>query len=513
MFTRCLSAIKNPMKKYLSILSVLAAGVFLLPLAHAEQAPEETIYKHCLSYYQGTYSGLKDHKAYAYARHDAKGVESCAWSYGKASAEDAKSEALKTCAKKGIDAECQVVDSDGNWSLKKGTLAPLKKPAAPLDQSQIDAQMKIAKEAIKGNCLPFFKQHLEAKGHKAFGYALSENGNYACGRTYSNQTPEVAATGAIKGCEDNKAKRGKKVPKSKCLVFAKGNEIVMTVNDFGKEKSVDDFKYAIFKGNVSRIKWYLEAGFDLNTRSKDGITPLFIAAAKGNEVFFDELISKGAKIDILANDNSNLLLAAVMGENVNLVRYLIDKGQSINKPAREGNTPLHIAFARLNTYIITLLLQEGADPTIANDKGDTGLTLAKRWKLDIDSLKVVDIQQRDSDGWTALMLAAVKNDRVGLKKLIAKGADVNTTDKHGSTPLMHASDLQVLDTLLINKADINAKDDFGETALMSAAGFDNSEKVKFLLEKGADKSLKNKKGKTAADLAKDKAIKALIESY
>ncbi|PWQ93574.1 ankyrin repeat domain-containing protein [Leucothrix arctica] len=287
----------------------------------------------------------------------------------------------------------------------------------------------------------------------------------------------------------------------------------MTVNDFGSEKSEADFKYAILKGNISRIKWYLDAGYDVNTRNKDGITPLFIAAVKGDDVFFHELISKGAKISILANDNSNLLLAAVMGENLSLIRYLIGKGQDINKPAKEGNTSLHVAFARLNTYIITLLLQEGADPTIANDKGDTGTSLAKQWKLDIDRLKVLDIQKRDNDGWTALMLAAVKNDRVGLKNLIDKGADVNTTDKHGSTSLMHARDLQVLKILLTNKANINVMDNFGETALMSAAGFGNTGKVKFLLENGADKSLKNKKGQLAADLAKDEKLKVLINEF
>ncbi len=500
------------MKTYLSILAFLM-GALSTPLALADQTPAETIYPHCLSYYEGSYASLKSHKAYAYARDDAKGVDSCAWSSGQASAEQANTEALKTCAKKNINAVCKIVDNDGKWTAKKGAFASLEKRTSPLDAALIDAQMNIAKETIKGNCLPFFKQHLEAQGHKAYAYALSENGNYACGRTYSNQTPQIAATGSIKGCEDNKAKRGNKAPKSKCLVFAKGNEIVMTVNDFGKKKSIEDYRYAIFKANISRINWYLDAGYDVNTRSKDGVTPLFIAAAKGDDVFFHQLISKGAKTSIQANDNSNLLFAAVIGENINLIRYLIGKGQNINNIGREGNTSLHMAFARMNRYIVAILLQEGADPTIANDKGDTGISLAKGWNLDVASLKLIDIQKRDSDGWTALMLAAVKNDLIGLKKLIAKGADVNTKDNHGSTPLMHASDVQVLETLIANKADINAMDDFGETALMSAAGFGNTDKAKFLLSKGANKSLKNKKGQTAAVLAKDSVLKKLITNY
>lgn len=507
-----LAQMNNPMKSTLSILSLLL-GAFSSPQGLAELAAEDALYTSCLGNYQNTYAGLEGHKAFAYARDDANGADRCAWSYGQPSLGEATTAALASCAQNPIKTKCQIVDSDGQWLVKTGDFPVLQKPDQALDAAGIETQMKIAKETIKGNCRPFFKQHLEAPGHKAFGYALSKEGHYACGRAYSNQSPEIAAKGAVEGCEDNKKKRGDKVPQSKCMVFATGNNIVMGVNDFGAEKSVEDFQYAIFKGNLSRIKWYVDADFDPNTPSKDGTTPLFVAAAKADAAFFHELVSKGAKLDTLANDKSNLLIAAVMGEDVNLIRYLLAEGQDVNKQGRDGNTSLHVAFSKLSTYIVTMLIQEGADTTIANDEGKTGESIAKRWKLDLDKAKNPDVEARDSDGWTALMLSAVKNDSVGVKNLIAKGADVNTRDNHGSTSIIHADNLQVLAVLLANKAQINAVDDYGTTALMAAAEFGKYEKAEFLLGKGADKNLKDNKGRTAADIATDQRLKALFTNY
>jgi ankyrin repeat protein len=53
------------------------------------------------------------------------------------------------------------------------------------------------------------------------------------------------------------------------------------------------------------------------------------------------------------------------------------------------------------------------------------------------------------------------------------------------------------------KMDPNVQDSNGDTALHDASRFGHTEVVKALLAKGADKSIKNSKDKTAADVAKD----------
>ena len=55
--------------------------------------------------------------------------------------------------------------------------------------------------------------------------------------------------------------------------------------------------------------------------------------------------------------------------------------------------------------------------------------------------------------------------------------------------------------LIDQGADINIQDPWGDTPLHRAAYFGNIEMVQLLLKKGANKHLKNKKGRTPANLA------------
>lgn len=125
------------------------------------------------------------------------------------------------------------------------------------------------------------------------------------------------------------------------------------------------------------------------------------------------------------------------------------------------------------------------------------------------------------------------------KLLIAAGADVNVDDGHGATPLYNSaagkSDLMLLlvehgarvnsktgiyidgpgdktplhlaihspDNLAIlihEGAELNAVDTDGNTALHLGVQADKLASVKLLLEAGADRNIKNKKGKIASEL-------------
>jgi len=85
------------------------------------------------------------------------------------------------------------------------------------------------------------------------------------------------------------------------------------------------------------------------------------------------------------------------------------------------------------------------------------------------------------------------------------GIDPRKTDNDGFTALHWAawSGLRRCSAKLIDEGglDINAADSFGYTPLMLAALRGNAEVVRLLLQKGADVSLKNAHGQTAADLA------------
>ena len=59
----------------------------------------------------------------------------------------------------------------------------------------------------------------------------------------------------------------------------------------------------------------------------------------------------------------------------------------------------------------------------------------------------------------------------------------------------------VVPLLLEKRADINAKNKNGETALMIAAKYGEEAVIQLLLEKGADTKVKNKEGETALMIA------------
>lgn len=106
----------------------------------------------------------------------------------------------------------------------------------------------------------------------------------------------------------------------------------------------------------------------------------------------------------------------------------------------------------------------------------------------------------NTQGWTPLMLAALRGDEDAVHRLLVHGAEVNATNRAGGSALMTAAiqgHLEVV-RLLINKgATLNAKNDKGWTALMYAAWNGHTDIVKTLLAKGAAVNAQSAEGWTA----------------
>jgi len=91
-----------------------------------------------------------------------------------------------------------------------------------------------------------------------------------------------------------------------------------------------------------------------------------------------------------------------------------------------------------------------------------------------------------------------------VENLLKEGADVNAKNCDGYTALILASSngrTEIVKLLLEKGANVNAKDNNGETALHSASENGHTEIVAKLLEKGADVNAENNYGQTALSLA------------
>ena len=165
-----------------------------------------------------------------------------------------------------------------------------------------------------------------------------------------------------------------------------------------------------------------------------------------------------------------------------------------------------VAIKQNNAEVIRSLIQRGFDPNTVDVDGQYAIGLALREA----SFKVVDallenpgvqVEVRNRNDESPLMLAAFKGLTEYCDRLIKRGADVN---KPGWAPLHYAATgghLATLQLLLDNHAYIDAASPNGSTPLMMAAMYGTTSATKLLLEGGADPSLKNDLGLSAIDFA------------
>jgi ankyrin repeat protein len=185
------------------------------------------------------------------------------------------------------------------------------------------------------------------------------------------------------------------------------------------------------------------------------------------------------------------------------------------------------------------------------EKNMTGLGLGKFGAGLLILLTVLCSAGRADDG-AALINAAKAGDLAQVKELLDKGADVDSRNHEGMTPLMVASineNVEIAILLLEHDADVDAKagngapvlmimatmgqsplvqlfldwavdvdgtDNNGVTSLMAASYEGHMDVVKMLLDGGADVNIKSKDGDTAlkAAIAKDRTdIAALLKEY
>ena len=186
----------------------------------------------------------------------------------------------------------------------------------------------------------------------------------------------------------------------------------------------------------------------------------------------------------------NDVLEAIYDEEIDTLKEYLENGANPNSVINTyGDTIFHDACKTENEDIIKLLLKYKADPNI-----------------------------KGINGYSALRNAVNNEDVYLVKLLLEYGADPNTRDTVAKiTPIMYLDsyNLDIADALLDYGADIDAQDELGNTALHYAVStgpnrMGDYDFVKYLLEHGANISIKNKKGEYPYDLVKDGDIESLF---
>ncbi len=282
--------------------------------------------------------------------------------------------------------------------------------------------------------------------------------------------------------------------------------------------------WAAADGHAAVVELLIKAGADVRARLKSGFTPMLFAAREGRIEVVRTLLKMGVDANEAirterrgggtapANGVSALVLAVDNG-HFELAMMLVRAGANPNDQ-RSGYAPLHrLSWVRKPSRgddpdgqpppagsgnltaleFVRQLVAYGADVNLRLEKGSPA-----RGKINMA-------------GATPLLLASKTADLPYMKLLVELGADPLLPNKDGCTPLMAAAGLgttapteeagtepealAAAEFLLSLGADVNTVDKNGETPMHGAAYKSLPKMVQFLHDKGAKIETWNRKNK------------------
>lgn len=158
-----------------------------------------------------------------------------------------------------------------------------------------------------------------------------------------------------------------------CQILVKLGADLEARNKFGDTPLV----IAALHGQDAICQFLVSAGAHLEARDYMGRTPLLIAAECGRDVICQILLNAGADKDAQDCRGGTALRIATYWGMAKTAQLLINCGADVNIPADNGETCLMRAA---RTYhmddIVILLLANGADLHVRNNKGKTALDVA-----------------------------------------------------------------------------------------------------------------------------------------
>ncbi|XP_053557650.1 ankyrin repeat domain-containing protein 27 [Bombina bombina] len=162
-------------------------------------------------------------------------------------------------------------------------------------------------------------------------------------------------------------------------------------------------------------------GLNVNVTSRDGFTPLHIAALQGHTLLVSLLLKHGANVDAKNGNRALPLHLACHRGHLEVVKNLLEYSTGKNKKDMNGNTPLIYACLGDHLEVASLLLEHAVSVNLFNVKGNTALHEAVR---------------RNNEGL--------------VQKLLLYGAMVDVRNKRQYTPLDCAKENSKMKQLLLS---------------------------------------------------------------
>jgi serine/threonine-protein phosphatase 6 regulatory ankyrin repeat subunit B len=319
-------------------------------------------------------------------------------------------------------------------------------------------------------------------------------------------TPLLAATGW------GRITSGSATDKAKTIRILLENGADVNVQDESWMKTGrTPLMYAVMQGDAALVQDLLARGARLDLKNKEGETALFLAKKDGLE-YITQLLEKpvdGAKAPSKLIDPAvHPLFVAVKEGRSDKVKALIAEGIDVNFRAPTGSTPLMYAADGNKLDIVRFLLNSHADVNAKNGANNTALIYAsiKGHERVVYELlrKKADVNVKNMTKGDALIYAVLSKRVTVVGILLKHGAKVNNKYDDEQSALMmalHDGSSDIAKLLIAHQADVNAVDEKQMTALMIACEKGNADLVEALLKAGADINKKSKYGDTALSKA------------
>lgn len=287
--------------------------------------------------------------------------------------------------------------------------------------------------------------------------------------------------------------------------------------------------YAAAKGNSEIFEKLLKAGADVSLYDNDGLSAVHYAAKNdfGNIInSVPEFINYGTE-----KEGFSPLMYAIACNKRNCINEIV-KTSDLSYKTEAGCTALHIAANQGTPEIIQILTNAGADYTSKNSDGQTPLDIAvinRNIKNVTALIKCFNHNDRYSYGtstdksgtvyFKAIGIAILRASVLGYDEILnellnyANTVEINQKDSDGSTALIYAIEKGNNSTAkILCKYNflINEEKNDGTTPIMAAIKNNNSEMLDILIEKKADLTKSTNDGKTIFTLAKETGNQKII---
>ncbi|XP_046425026.1 SH3 and multiple ankyrin repeat domains protein 3 isoform X7 [Neodiprion lecontei] len=206
-----------------------------------------------------------------------------------------------------------------------------------------------------------------------------------------------------------------------------------------------------------------------------------------------------------------LTLAATLKKPSKVIIALVNGGALLDYRTKEGLTAMHRAVERNSLDAVKTLLELGASPNYKDTKGLTPLYYSVTYKTDPMLCETLlhdhaTIGAQDLQGWQEVHQACRNNLVQHLDHLLFYGADMNTRNASGNTPLhvcaVNNTDSSCIRQLLFRGAQKDSLNYANQTpyqVAVIAGNMDLAEVIKNYQAEEVDKSL----GDTASDVISD----------